>query len=309
MFGGVLASRITAPMVLTYRAQRQQAGAAAATVNRELALLRHVLRVAYRDNLLIREPRIQLAPENNVRTGFVDDAKLDQLRDAAAKVGLWMRTFVELGATYGWRRGEILGLRCQQVDFTAGVARLETGTTKNRHGREVPLTTAVRLLLEQCCTGKKPIDHVLTRGRPPRPVHDVRCAWRNLCIKVGLGQWRCRTPDCGVVQARRKRCPKCRRRDWEYLGLLVHDLRRTGVRNLRRCGVAEHVAMTISGHRTSSTFRRYDIVCNDDKAVALAALEKAQQRSRTARAAVAAQQQRARHKVDITAVATSPRVQ
>ena len=311
-FATVLASRITAPMVLAYRAQRQAAAASVATVNRELALLRHVLRVAYRDNLLVREPRIQLAPENNVRTGFVDDAKLDELRQAAAKVGLWMRTFVELGATYGWRRGEMLGLRCRQVDFAAGVhgvARLETGTTKNRHGREVPLTRAVRLLLEQCCTGKRPTDHVLTRGRPPRPVGDVRCAWRNLCIKVGLGQWRCRTPQCDTVQAKRKRCPKCKRRDWEYLGLLVHDLRRTGVRNLRRAGVAEEVAMTISGHRTSSTFRRYDIVCNEDKVVALEKLERAQQRSRTARAAQLARKAEASHNTDITGQPSTARVQ
>jgi integrase len=248
-------------------------------------------------------------------TGFVDDAKLDQLRDAASKVGLWMRTFVELGATYGWRRGEMLGLRCQQVDFEPkpdaklGIVRLETGTTKNNHGREVPLTSAVRLLLEQCCHGKKPSDHVLTRGRSPRPVQDVRCAWRNLCIKVGLGQWRCRTPQCDTVQAKRKRCPKCKRRNWEYLGLLVHDMRRTGVRNLRRAGVAEEVAMTISGHRTSSTFRRYDIVCNEDKAVALQKLEQAQQRSRTARAAQLARKAEGSHNTDITAPARSARVQ
>jgi len=288
-FGRTLATRITADMLLTYRRQRQQAGAAVGTVNRELGVLRRVLRVAYQDNLLIRVPHITMPPENNVRTGFLDDAQLDQLRDAAAKVGLWMRTMVELSAgAYAWRKREMLDMRVSQVDFAAGTIRLEVGTTKNKQGREVPLTPATRPLLEACCAGKQPDDYVLTRGRPPVRVIDPRDAWHAMCISLGLGCWHCQTPQCGTKQNRQGRCPKCRARNWRYEGLLIHDMRRTGVRNLRRSGVSEQVAMSISGHKTASTFRRYDIVCNDDKVVALAALERAQQRARAARAAKAA---------------------
>ena len=70
--------------------------------------------------------------------------------------------------------------------------------------------------------------------RNGRRIGDFRKLWTKACTELGLA------------------------------GRIVHDLRRSGVRHLIRGGIAPHIVMAFSGHRTPSMLRRYDIIDVED---------------------------------------------
>lgn len=63
-------------------------------------------------------------------------------------------------------------------------------------------------------------------------------------------------------------------------GLIFHDFRRTAARNMIRGGVPQSVAMRVTGHRSDSMFRRYDVASLDDKLEALRRARSTRQRAR-----------------------------
>jgi integrase len=240
-FGGMLASQVTTNTIERYIDSRLAEGVKVATVNRELAALKTMFRIALRKGTVPRTPVFPISlQENNTRTGFVEDTQFKKLTEHTSE--LWLRLFLELAYTYGWRKRELLQLRVRHVDTIARLIRLDVGTTKNGEGREVTMTDCIFRLIEQAISGKRPDDFLLTRS-DGSGVKDFRTVWKSLCTKAGVE------------------------------GLLIHDFRRSAARNLRRAGVPESIVMTIGGWKTREMFLRYAIVNPGDTAIGIKKLE------------------------------------
>jgi len=141
--------------------------------------------------------------------------------------------------------------------------------------RCIKMTPEVRAIISMCIACKQPGDRVFTRANG-KPIGDFRKAWHKACCSVGLGRMGCRKCDLTVTG---DKC-ECGCQKLHYVGLLVHDLRRTGCRNLRRLGVHEKTIMKIGGWKTRSVFDRYNIVDEKDLADAAAKRDRKAQRKR-----------------------------
>jgi len=232
-FGFLKANQVTSDLVGRYIDSRLEAGARPATINRELAIVSRMYSLGLKERKVLERPNIPKLSENNRRTGFVDNVERVRLAAACAKEGLWMRAWFECAVTLGWRVSELLNLRVKQVDLSEGSLRLNPGETKNGEGRLAFLTDAGSILIRECIRGKPSDDFVFTR-KDGKPVRNFRAAWKKATEAAGVP------------------------------ALLVHDLRRTGIRNMIRSGIPQSVAMQISGHKTLSVFKRYDIVDESD---------------------------------------------
>jgi len=238
-FGISMAPDITPDRVDGYICARRAAGAKPATIRLELAALGRMFTLAERAGKVSHRPRFASIEVRNTRSGFFED---DELRAVVAQLPRHLRPVIEFAYLTGWRKGEVLGLQWRQVDFKAGVVRLEPGTTKNDDGRVFPfaalqaLESLLRTQHERTSALERESGRVIpwVFHRAGKPIRSFYSSWRAACERA------------------------------EVAGRLIHDLRRTAVRNLERASVPRSWAMKLTGHKTESVYRRYAIVSEAD---------------------------------------------
>ena len=206
-------------------------------INRELTVLKRSFNLGIQSGKLIVKPHVPLLKENNVRTGFFEREDFETVRRHMPEV---LRPLITFFYVTGWRLSEVLTLKWHQVDFEAERVYLEAGTTKNDEARLFPFTDDLRDALGTQRQYTDEVQRCQDRicpwvfHREGKRVRSIRKAWAAACRRTGVP------------------------------GRIIHDFRRTAVRNLVRAGVSESVAMKMTGHKTRAVFERYNIVSESD---------------------------------------------
>ena len=238
-FSSVRAIDMTADRVAEYVRERQQEGAANGSINRELAALKRAFTLATRAGRLRSAPYIPLLEENNSRRGFIDHASFLALRNGLPAHLRDPVTFLYLS---GWRVSEMRSLEWRDVDLADHQIRLRPEESKNKNGRVLPVRGELRKITERARQNRR-LECPFVFHESGEPIGDFRKAWKTACKHAGISS------------------------------LIVHDLRRTAVRNMVRAGIPERVAMELSGHKTRRIFDRYNIVSDEDLSAATDRLE------------------------------------
>jgi integrase len=233
--GDIKAERFGSSHVHAYVTKRREEGASDTTINRELSIIRRgfTLGVQADPQLVAKAPHIPKLTEDNVRQGFLEP---DRYQTLLAALPDRLKCLLVVGYHTGLRLGTLRSITWSQVDLAAGTIRIEARQTKQAQAQTVPIYGDMRPWLEM--------------QKADRDANWPECPWvfhhRNRQIGKHVKGWDEACDAAGIPR------------------VLRHDLRRTAVRNMERAGIPRTVAMRITGHRTESMYRRYDIVNEAD---------------------------------------------
>lgn len=221
-----------------------------------------ILRMAFTEGAQQEPPKVDRVPQFpmfpasqlKIRTNVCGWADYERLRDV---IDPSLKTLVVVLYHLGMRCGEALALTWDQIDFypegsdIPGVIKLNPGETKNHEGRTCPLygdlDTYLRWQRKVYDELKPPHNNVFfwhrhsissnIRTTAGNPIRDFRQSWENAVATLGL-------PGDPLIP---------------------HDMRRSCVTNmLQKMGMTRERAMQISGHKTESMLKRYNIKQMDD---------------------------------------------
>jgi len=225
VFGHYAISEITTEMCAEYREERLKT-VSPSCVYAELGLMRRMFNVARREWKWTKEnPVADLSfavGNSNARDRWLTHEEEEALMAASGRPK-WLRSMLIVALHSGMRRGEILALRWQDIDFNRGI--LTVHKSKNKEKRGIPLTERLQETLKALKEETKVID---ISGRVfPISASSVRQAFVRACEKAGVEDFR------------------------------FHDLRHTFATRLVQGGIDLYRVQRLLGHKSITMTMRY----------------------------------------------------
>jgi len=224
-FGNYVLSKITTEMIEEYKAKRLEDGLKNSSVNRELSCLRKIFNLALDWSYLSESPMRKvksLSEKGSMRERILAEDEEVRLLEAAA---LHLKPIIMVALYTGFRKGAVLSLKWQNVDFEKGEIR--TTQSKTGAGRAVPMNSTVMSLLYDLKSQNGYSEYVFTNPETGKPFVDIKNAFLGACERAGIED------------------------------LHFHDLRHTFGSRLVRNGANINLVKELMGHASIVTTQRY----------------------------------------------------
>jgi integrase len=190
-------------------------------------------------------PHFEMADESkNVRMGFIEEPGY---RAILKELPASLKPLFTCAYHVSTRKGELKNILWSQVDLEDEIIVLEHGDTKGKVGRYLPVYGEMLTALKK--------QKALRDSEYPETEHVF--FWQKEDVVFGHGGTR--TVPGGHIKKFDASWKSAVKRAG-YPDLLFHDLRRSATRNMRKAGIDQALRMKISGHKTDSMERRYNIV-------------------------------------------------
>ena len=232
---------INASAIRKYRQERyREKTLTAATVNRDLSVLRRILYWAVEEGYLLANPlgRLRLERERRTKRPVMSVAEERKLTAASSE---HLQRIILCALHTGMRRGEILHQLFEDIDFDNRILHVSHSKTPEGEMREIPLTSRLYEMLQANRRGRGPV--FTFEGDP---LKNIKTTWGASLRRSGIRHFR------------------------------FHDLRHTANTRMMLAGVLQEVRREILGHasqRSRDVNDRYTQIELPEKREAILKLE------------------------------------
>jgi len=211
-----------------YKLKRMNAGIKLNTIARELQVIRNLFNHAYKRNKFFGKNPVSesgIPYVNDIKERILTPDEERKLLEVSPK---HLRDTIQIALNTGMRRGEILGLQWDWIDFDENYIYLPQTHTKTQKSRKIPMNEIVRKIF---------LERKLLSG-------GSEFVFPSEESKTGHLEWLKRSFSTACKNAKIE-------------NLRFHDLRHTAATRLVESGIPLHAVAKLLGHSTVRVTERY----------------------------------------------------